>query len=330
MERGFEEVEFFFCFFADLSLFMPLSISATSAPQLQTPSSESKATTTLALGRVIQMERKEKEKLLEERRSKERENAPIPSARDDDEEQVESSGDDEEKTSSSRRRERERERLLCLFFFFFSPIAPPLPCPLCSHLSFLNHPNPLRTAQAAKASRLSGKASSEAATFEQMQGGRHAPPTRKFPVGTSLSLLPCISLKAQVFLCKKCGTIAAFANSFLPLVCHLWELRRDKEKKRKGSRGKKTTSKKKSQYGRPCEGVWVMTFFLTVFFLFLECFFFLHPASLFDKSTKIPSDRRWPTLFAVIPFFLSKIGVAGRFHFSLSGKMEAFVGLRAQ
>ena len=108
------------------------------------------------------------------------------------------------------------------------------------------------------------------------------------------------------------------------------EKRQGKEKKRLSRKKNDVEKKKKKTVRSPLRGRLGLDFFLTVFFLFLECLFFLHPASLFVKSTKIPSDRRWPTLFAVIPFFLSKIGVAGRFHFSLSGKMEAFVGLRAQ
>ena len=261
MERGFEEVEFFFVF-SPISLSLCLSLFRQRAhPSCRRRPRRAKLRPRSRSGESFKW-REKRRKSFSRRGDRKREKMLRFLARETTMKNKSRAAATTKKKHRALAVEREREREAALpLFFFFSPIAPPLPCPLCSHCSFLNHPNPLRTAQAAKASRLSGKASSEAATFEQMQGGRHAPPTRKFPVGTSLSLLPCISLKAQVFLCKKCGTIAAFANSFLPLVCHLWELRRDKEKKRKGSRGKKTTSKKKSQYGRPCEGVWVLIFF---------------------------------------------------------------------
>ena len=121
-------------------------------------------------------------------------------------------------------------------------------------------------------SRCKGAASAVADRFE---------PSRVEP-----RLSPLFLPKSQYLSCQRCCAIAAFANSFLPVVCHLWELRR----KKKSFSGKQDAAGREKKRSRPREGV-MSVFSSSPSFYFSSRFF----AFLFVKAQKIPSDRRWPT-----------------------------------
>ena len=103
-------------------------------------------------------------------------------------------------------------------------------------------------------SRCKGAASAVADRFE---------PSRVEP-----RLSPLFLPKSQYLSCQRCCAIAAFANSFLPVVCHLWELRRKKKsfsgKQDAAGRGKKTQSSSRGRH---------VCFLLQSVFLFLESVF---------------------------------------------------------
>ena len=183
-----------------------------------------------------------------------------------------------------------------------------------SHRSSLDHPSPLRTTRDTKASRLSGKAGPEAGFFEEMQGrglGHLTWPSRSRVELFSLSP-PLFLSQSHYFLCKKCRTIAAFANSFLPLVCHLWELRREKKRKKRLSKGEKKNAEKKncsSSRGRLCFFFWRPSLFFSFSTVLLS-------SSLFSlKAQKSPATGAGQHIFnAAIPFFSKRRG--GAFSFS--------------
>ena len=103
-------------------------------------------------------------------------------------------------------------------------------------------------------SRCKGAASAVADRFE---------PSRVEP-----RLSPLFLPKSQYLSCQRCCAIAAFANSFLPVVCHLWELRRKKKsfsgKQDAAGRRKKTQSSSRGRH---------VCFLLQSVFLFLESVF---------------------------------------------------------
>ena len=134
---------------------------------------------------------------------------------------------------------------------------------------------------------------SSGALFEQMQGRRWRRQS-DFRVVTTLSLV--FSSQLQYFWCKKGRTIAAFANSFHPLVCHLWEA---KEKKSKDFSG---TLRVKKLIGSSSRGRPVWCFF---------SFWISERLSFFLESTKHPQRQALADAFAAIPFLQN--GVAGRF-----------------
>ena len=299
---------------------MPLSISATSAPQLQTPSSESKATTTLALGRVIQMERKEKEKLLEERRSKERENAPIPSARDDDEEQVESSGDDEEKTSSSRRRERERERGCFASFFFFLPNRSPSPLPplLPSLLSQPSQSPPNGSGR--KSLPFERKSKLRSGHFRaDARGAACAADTKiscrnlALPPPLYFSQSPGLFVQKMRNHCRFCQQLSP--PGLPPMGA---EKRQGKEKKRL-SRKKNDVEKKKSVRS-PLRGRLGHDFFFNCLFFVSRVFFFPSSGLSFRQKHKNPQRQALANAFCRHSVFSFENRRGGAFSFFSFGK----------
>lgn len=145
---------------------------------------------------------------------------------------------------------------------------------------------------------------SSGALFEQMQGRRWR--QSDFRVVTTLSLV--FSSQLHYFWCKKGRTIAAFANSFHPLVCHLWEAKEKKSKDFSGTLGVK------KNYRVILKRASCRVFFLSGF---LSDFLF----SL--KALNIPSDRRWLTLSPPFRFF--KTAWRGVLIFSLEDQKRSSV-----
>ena len=128
----------------------------------------------------------------------------------------------------------------------------------------------------------------ETVSFKQVQGGAHRAVADQYSnrPESNLDCPPWFLPKSQYLSCQRCCAIAAFANSFLPVVCHLWELRR----KQKSFSGKQDAAGRGKKRSRPREGV-MSVFSSSPSFYFSSRFF----AFLFVKAQKIPSDRRWPT-----------------------------------
>lgn len=104
--------------------------------------------------------------------------------------------------------------------------------------------------------------------FQAGARGRHPPSPTDSNRLSRTSTPPCFLPKSQYLSCQRCCAIAAFANSFLPVVCHLWELRRKKKsfsgKQDAAGRGKKTQSSSRGRH---------VCFLLQSVFLFLESVF---------------------------------------------------------
>jgi hypothetical protein len=104
--------------------------------------------------------------------------------------------------------------------------------------------------------------------FQAGARGRHPPSPTDEPSRVEPRLSPLFLPKSQYLSCQRCCAIAAFANSFLPVVCHLWELRRNKKsfsgKQDAAGRGKKTQSSSRGRH---------VCFLLQSVFLFLESVF---------------------------------------------------------